>query len=83
MIANIDARMALVTNIIMNPSTYILTVNKNKKIVRWEGIWNNNNESVLKALTIVQKLRMIKLSLLVRKERHSLPNISRQSPMGS
>ena len=51
MIANIDARMAGVTNIIMNPSTYILTVNKDKKIVRWEGIWNNNNESVLKALT--------------------------------
>eukprot|EP00956_Cyclotella_meneghiniana_P040525 scaffold198274_cov53-Cyclotella_meneghiniana.AAC.1 len=35
----------------MNPATYILTVNKDKKIVRWDAIWNNKNEDALKALT--------------------------------
>ena len=51
LIMNINARMAGVTNIAMNPVTCILTINKDKKIARWEGISNNKNEDVLKALT--------------------------------
>jgi hypothetical protein len=49
MIANINARMEGVSNIIANPVTYILMVNKDKKVVRWSGIWDNNNEADIKA----------------------------------
>ena len=51
LIVNVNARMTGVTNIVMNPATYILAVNKEKKIVRWDAIWNNKNEDALKALT--------------------------------
>lgn len=49
MIANVNARREGVTNIVMIPVTYILMVNKNKKILRWSAIWDNNNEACLKA----------------------------------
>ena len=49
MIANINCRMDGVSNITMSPATYILTVNNGHKIVRWNGIWNN--QDVPKALT--------------------------------
>ena len=50
MIANVNARREGLSNIVMNPVTYILMVNKNKKITRWSAIWDNNNEDVLKAV---------------------------------
>ena len=50
-IANVNARMAGVTNINMNPATYILTVNKDKKIVRWDVICDVNNKDLIKTLT--------------------------------
>jgi hypothetical protein len=49
MIANVNARMEGVSNITANPVTYILMVNKDKKVVRWSGIWDNNNEADIKA----------------------------------
>lgn len=48
MVANVNARMEGVTNILMTPITYILMVNKNKKVVRWDSIFDNNNEDMLK-----------------------------------
>ena len=53
MIANVNARKEGVTNIVMNHATYILMVNNDKKIVRWSGIWDNNNDDVIKALKLV------------------------------
>lgn len=53
MIANVNARMEGVTNIVMNPVTYILMVNSEKKIMRWSGIWDNNNDDVIKAIKSV------------------------------
>jgi hypothetical protein len=31
----------------MNPVTYILIVDENKKIERWSSVWDNNNEACL------------------------------------
>jgi hypothetical protein len=48
-IANMNARREGITNITMNPVTYILMANTDKKIVRWNAIWDNNSEDNLKA----------------------------------
>jgi hypothetical protein len=49
LIANVNARREGITNITMNPVTYILMANTDKKIVRWSAIWDNNSEDNLKA----------------------------------
>jgi hypothetical protein len=38
MIANVNARREGVTNIVKNTVTYILVVNKDKKIKRWSSV---------------------------------------------
>jgi hypothetical protein len=49
LIANVNARREGVTNIAMDPETHVLMVNTDKKIVRWNAIWDNNSEDNLKA----------------------------------
>lgn len=49
MIVNANARIEGVTNIMMSTVTYILMVNNDKKIVRWDGIWDNNIDDAQKA----------------------------------
>lgn len=48
MVANVNARREGVTNIIMNPITYILIVNEDKKVVRWDSVFDNNNANATK-----------------------------------
>ena len=59
LIADINGRIKGVTNITMNPTTYILTVNKDKKVVRWDGVWDNNYEDWIKAITEITKLGVV------------------------
>jgi hypothetical protein len=49
MIANVNARREGVTNIVKNTVTYILVVNKDKKIKRWSSVWDNSNKTTLNA----------------------------------
>ena len=46
------------TNIVVDPHTHILTVNSDKKVVKWEGIWDQNDEDWGKACPpIIAKLK--------------------------
>lgn len=58
LITNINGRMEGETNIVVDPHTHILTVNSDKKVVKWEGIWDQNDENWGKACPpIIAKLK--------------------------